>query len=163
MKTRTVYYVLGVIISLFALTSIAGLSVYGYNSNNNLKATQEQLHGLQETYNKLKADHADLNNKYSQASADLKAANDKIASLEGELKTAKEQNQKFEQTIRMTKLNMNVLDGLFDESLSLQDMEGRIAAVGNAELTAKWGAITNQDELGSFIVYLVHSIWQSLN
>ena len=90
-------------------------------------------------------------------------ANDKIASLEGELKVAKEQNQKFEQTIGMTKLNMNVLDGLFDESVSLPDMEARITAIGNTELTAKWSAITNQDELGGFIVYLVHSIWGSLN
>jgi septal ring factor EnvC (AmiA/AmiB activator) len=163
MKTRTVYYILGVIISLLALTSIGGLSVYAYSSNNDLQATREQLHGLQETYDQLKADHADLNNKYNQASTDLKVANDKIASLEGELKTAKEQNQKFEQTIKMTKLNMKVLDGLFDESVSLQDMEARIAAIGNDELTAKWGAITNQDELGGFIVYLVHSIWQSLN
>ena len=94
---------------------------------------------------------------------DLKVANDKIASLEGELKIAKEQNQKFEQTIKIAKLNMNVLDGLFDDSLSLQEMESRIAATGNADLTAKWGVITNQDDLGGFIVYLVHSIWESLN
>src|ERR1051325_5561501 len=163
MKTRTVYYILGVIISLLALTSIAGLSIYAYHSNNDRKATQEQLQGLQETYNQLKADHADLNSKYDEATSDLKAANDKIASLDGELKVAKEQNQKFEQAIKMIKLNMNVLDGLFDESVSLQDIEARIAAIGNAELTAKWGAITNQDEIGSFIIYLVHSIWGSLN
>jgi len=163
MKTRTVYYILGVIISLLALTSIAGLSIYAYHSNNDLKATREQLHGLQETYAQLTADHADLNSKYDQAMSDLKVANDKIASLEGELKVAKEQNQKFEQTIGMTKLNMNVLDGLFDESVSLTDMEARITAIGNTELTAKWRAITNQDELGGFIVYLVHSIWGSLN
>jgi len=163
MKTRTVYYILGVIISLLALTSIAGLSIYAYHSNNDRKATREQLHGLQETYNQLKADHADLNNKYDQATTDLKVANDKIASLEGELKIAKEQNQKFEQTIKIAKLNMNVLDGLFDDSLSLQDMEARIAATGNADLTAKWGVINNQDDLGGFIVYLVHSIWESLN
>jgi septal ring factor EnvC (AmiA/AmiB activator) len=128
MKTRIVYYVFGVIISLLVLTSIAGLSLYAYNSNNDLKATREQLHGLQETYAQLKADHAGLTNKYDQATTDLKVANDKIASLQGELKVAKEQNQKFEQTIGMTKLNMNVLDGLFDESVSLQDMEARIAA-----------------------------------
>ena len=163
MKTRIVYYVLGVIISLLVLTSIAGLSVYAYNSNNDLKATREQLHKLQETHDQLKADHAGLTNKYDQAATDLKVANDKIASLEGELKVAKEQNQKFEQTIGMTKLNMNVLDGLFDESVSLPDMEARITAIGNTELTAKWSAITNQDELGGFIVYLVHSIWGSLN
>ena len=163
MKTRIVYYVLGVIITLLVLTSIAGLSVYAYNSNNDLKATREQLHKLQETYDQLKANHTDLNNKYDQATTDLKVANDKIASLEGELKMAKEQNQKFEQTIKIAKLNMNVLDGLFDDSLSLQDMEARIAATGNAELTEKWGVITNQDELGGFIVYLVHSIWESLN
>ncbi|SRR6266498_814264 len=163
MKTRIVYYIFGVIISLLVLTSIAGLGVYAYNSNNNLKATQEQLHGLQVTYDQLKADHSDLNNKYNQATTDLKVANDKIASLEGELRMAKEQNQKFEQTIKIAKLNMNVLNGLFDDSLSLQDMEARITATGNADLTAKWGVINNQDDLGGFIVYLVHSIWESLN
>ena len=163
MKTRMVYSVLGVIISLFVMTSIAGLSVYAYHSNNDLKATQEQLHQLQETYDQLKADHTDLNNKYNQTTTDLKVANDKIASLEGELKMANERNQKFDQTIKMTKLNMNVLDGLFDESVSLHDMEARIAATDNAELTQKWGVINNQDDLGGFIVYLVHSIWQSLN
>jgi peptidoglycan hydrolase CwlO-like protein len=163
MKTRIVYYVFGMIISLLVLTSIGGLSLYAYNSNNDLKATREQLHKLQETHDQLKADHASLTNKYDQATTDLQVANDKIASLEGELKIAKEQNQKFEQTIRIAKLNMNVLDGLFDDSLSLQDMEARIAATGNADLTAKWGVITNQDELGGFIVYLVHSIWESLN
>ena len=160
MKTRIVYYVFGVIISLLVLTSIGGLSLYAYNSNNDLKATREQFHKLQETYDQLKAS---LTNKYDQATTDLQVANDKIASLEGELKIAKEQNQKFEQTIRIAKLKMNVLDGLFDDSLSLQDMEARIAATGNADLTAKWGVITNQDDLGGFIVYLVHSIWASLN
>jgi len=163
MKTRIVYYVFGMIISLLVLTSIGGLSLYAYNSNNDLKATREQLHKLQETHDQLKADHAGLTNKYDQATTDLQVANDKIASLEGELKIAKEQNQKFEQTIRIAKLKMNVLDGLFDDSLSLQDMEARIAATGNADLTAKWGVITNQDDLGGFIVYLVHSIWASLN
>lgn len=163
MKTRTVTYVLAVILSVLALTSIAGLTVYAYHSNNDLKATQEQLHTLQATYDQLKADHTDLSNKYNQATTDLKAANDRIVSLESELKMAKEQNQKFDQTIKMTRLSMNVLDGLFDDSLSLQDMETRIAATGNAELTSKWGAITNQDELGGFIIYLVHSIWGSLN
>jgi len=163
MKTRIVYYVFGVIISLLVLTSIAGLSLYAYNSNNDLKAAREQLHTLQETYDQLKADHSDLNNKYDQATTDLKVANDRIASLEGELKMANEQNQKFEQTIEIAKLNMNVLDGLFDDSLSLQDMEARIAATGNADLTAKWGVINNQDDLGGFVVYLVHSIWGSLN
>jgi peptidoglycan hydrolase CwlO-like protein len=163
MKTRIVYYIFGVIISLLVLTSIAGLSVYAYHSNNDLRATQEQLHKLQETNDQLKADHAGLTNKYDQAITDLKVANDKIASLEGELKMAKEQNQKFEQTIKIAKLNMNVLDGLFDDSLSLQEMEARIAATGNPDLTAKWGVITNQDDLGGFIVYLVHSIWESLN
>jgi chromosome segregation ATPase len=163
MKTRIVYYIFGVIISLLVLTSIAGLSVYAYHSNNNLKATQEQLHGLQEAYDQLKADHTDLNNNYDQATTDLKVANDKIASLEGELQMAKEQNQKFEQTLKIARLNMNVLDGLFDDSLSLQDMEARITATGNADLTAKWGVINNQDDLGGFIVYLVHSIWGSLN
>jgi septal ring factor EnvC (AmiA/AmiB activator) len=163
MKTRMVYSVLGVIISLLVMTSIAGLSVYAYHSNYDLKATQEQLHQLQETYDQLKADQTDLNNKYNQTTTDLKVANDKIASLAGELKMANEQNQKFDQTLKMTKLNMNVLDGLFDESVSLQDMEARIAATDNAELTQKWGVINNQDDLGGFIVYLVHSIWQSLN
>ena len=59
MKTRMVYSVLGVIISLLVMTSIAGLSVYAYHSNYDLKATQEQLHQLQETYDQLKADHTD--------------------------------------------------------------------------------------------------------
>ena len=163
MKTRIVYYIFGVIISLLVLISIAGLSMYAYNSNNDLKATRAQLHQLQETHDQLQADHAGLTNKYEQTTTDLKVANDKIASLERELKIAKEQNQKFDQTIKIAKLNMNVLDGLFDDSLSLQDMEARIAATGNADLTAKWGVITNQDDLGGFIVYLVHSIWESLN
>jgi len=163
MKTRIVYYIFGVIISLLVLISIAGLSMYAYNSNNDLKATREQLHQLQETHDQLQADHAGLTNKYEQTTTDLKVANDKIASLERELKIAKEQNQKFDQTIKIAKLNMNVLDGLFDDSLSLQDMEARIAATGNADLTAKWGVINNQDDLGGFIVYLVHSIWESLN
>ena len=163
MKARIVYYIFGVIILLLVLTSIGGLSMYAYNSNNDLKATRAQLHQLQEAHDQLKADHAGLTNKYEQTTTDLKVANDKIASLERELKIAKEQNQKFDQTIKIAKLNMNVLDGLFDDSLSLQDMEARIAATGNADLTAKWGVITNQDDLGGFIVYLVHSIWESLN
>jgi hypothetical protein len=75
----------------------------------------------------------------------------------------KEQNQKLEQSIKITKLNMNVLDGLFDDSISLQEMNARIAAAGNAELTEKWNAINNQDAFGSFIVYIVHSVWRSLN
>src|SRR6266498_2916125 len=163
MKTRIVYYIFGVIISLLVLTSIAGLGVYAYNSNNNLKATQEQLHGLQKDYDQLKANHSDLNNKYNQATTDLKVANDKIASLEGELKMVKEQDQKIEQTIQIAKLNMDVLNGLFDDSISLEDMEARIAATGNSEMSEKWSAINDQDALGGFIVYLVHSVWESLN
>jgi len=90
-------------------------------------------------------------------------ANDKNASLEGELKMVKEQNQKIEQTIQIAKLNMDVLNVLFDDSISLEDMEARIAATGNSEMSEKWSAINDQDALGGFIVYLVHSVWESLN
>ncbi|RPI94340.1 MAG: hypothetical protein EHM40_06935 [Chloroflexi bacterium] len=170
MKTRIVYYVLGVFVALLVLASVAGLSVYAYRSNNNLLATQEQLHTLQEAHDKLKTDHAALNNEFDQtrsdleaANGDLEAANGRITSLEGELKVAKEQNQQLEQTMQMAKLNMNVLNGLFDDSISLQDMEARIAAAGNSEMSEKWAAISDQDALGNFIVYLVHSVWESLN
>ncbi len=163
MKTRSVYYVLGVVISLLVLTSVVGLGAYAYHSNNTLLATQEQLHGLQKAYDQLKTDHTTLNNEYAQTKTDLEAANGRIASLEGELKMAKEQNQKLAQTLQIARLNMDVLDGLFDNSLSLQDMEARIAATGNSEMSAKWSAINDQDGLGNFIVYLVHFVRQSLN
>jgi len=163
MKTRIVYYFIGVIISVVALTSVASLSSYAHETDNTLMTTQAQLQAVQKDYDQLKADHSDLTNKYNQATTDLKVANDKIASLEGELKMVKEQNQKIEQTIQITKLNMDVLNGLFDDSISLQDMEARIAATGNSEMSEKWSAINDQDALGGFIVYLVHSVWESLN
>ncbi|RPJ28841.1 MAG: hypothetical protein EHM33_03050 [Chloroflexi bacterium] len=163
MKTRIVYYFIGVIISLAALTSVASLSSYAHETDNTLMATQAQLQSVQKAYDQLKTDHTALNNEYVQTKTDLEAANGRIASLEGELKMAKEQNQKLEQTIKIVKLNMDVLDGLFDGSVSLNDMEARIAATGNSEMSAKWTAINDQDGLGNFIVYLVHFVRQSLN
>jgi chromosome segregation ATPase len=163
MKTRVVYYFIGVVISALALTSVASLSTYTHESNNNLMATQAQLQALQKNYDQLKADHESLNNDYSQAKSDLEAANNKAASLESELKTAKAQNDELGQKIKTAKLNMDVLNGMFDSSLSQNEMNTRVTATGNSELSKKWNAINSQDSLGQFIVYLVHVIWQSLN
>jgi len=163
MKARIVYYFIGVLISVAALTSVASLSSYAHEKDNTLLATQAQLQALQKDHDQLKADHAALNSQYDQAKNDLEVANSRIASIEGELKTANEQNQKLEQTIQMARLNVDVLNGLFDDSVSLEDMEARIAATGNAELNTKWDAINNQESLGSFLVYLAHSVWETLN
>jgi chromosome segregation ATPase len=163
MKTRIVYYFIGVVISALALTAVASLSSYAHETDNTLMATQAQLQALQKDYDQLKADHESLSNDYDQATSDLEAANSKVASLESELKTAKKQNEEFEQTIKIAKLNMDALDGLFDDSISLNEMEARIDATGNSELSRKWNAVNSQDSLASFIVYLVHAAWQSLN
>jgi chromosome segregation ATPase len=170
MKTRIVYYFIGMVISALALTSVASLSTYTHESNNNLLATQAQLQALQKNYDQLKADHESLNNDYSQAKSDLEAANSKleatngkVASLESELKTTKEQNETLAQKINTAKRNMDVLDGLFDDSISQNEINARVTATGNSELSKKWNAIDSQDSLGKFILYLVHVVWQSLN
>ena len=163
MKTRIVYYFIGVIISMVALTSVASLSTYAHKADNTLMATRAQLEAVQKDYDHLKADHESLRNENDRLKRDLQAANAQIVSLEGELKTTKEQSQKLEQTIKIARLNMDVLSGLFDDSISLDDMEARITTTGNSELREKWDAVNNQDALGSFILYLVHSVWESLN
>ncbi len=163
MKTRIVYYFIGMVISALALTSVASLSSYAHEKDNTLIATQAQLDALQKNYDQLKADHEALGKDFDQAKSDLEAANGKVASLEGELKTAKAQNEKLGQTIKIARLNMNALDGLFDGSISMQEMNARIVATGNSELSRKWDAVHDQTSLGNFIVYLVHTAWQSLN
>lgn len=163
MKNRIVYYFIGVVISAMALTSVASLSSHAHKADNTLMATQAQLEALQKQHDQLKADHESLSKEYDQARSDLEAANDKVSALEGELKTAKEQNDALAQTIEKARLNMNVLDGLFNDSTSLQEMQARIAATGNSQLSKKWDAVNNQESLGSFIIYLVHTASESLN
>jgi chromosome segregation ATPase len=170
MKTRIAYYFIGVVISALALTSVASLSTYTHEKDNSLLVTQAQLQALQKDYDQLKADHESLNKNYEslntdydQAKRDLEAANSKAASLESELKAAKAQNDKLGQTIKIAKLNMSVLDGLFDDSLSQNEINTRVMATGNSELSKKWNEINSQDSLGQFMVYLVHVVWQSLN
>jgi len=170
MKTRIAYYFIGVVISALALTSVASLSTYTHESNNNLMAAQAQLQALQKDYDQLKADHEaltndyqSLNTDYGQARSDLEAANSKSAALESELKTAQALNDELGQKIKTAKLNMAVLDGMFDSSLSQNEMNARVTATGNSELSKKWDAINSQDSLGRFILYLVHVSWQSLN
>jgi len=163
MKNRIVYYFIGVVISVLALTSVASLSSHAHEADNTLMATQAQLQALQKEYDQLKADHESLSKEYDQARSDLEAANGKVASLQDELTTAKEQNEELGQAIKIARLNMNVLDGLFDDSTSLQEMQARIAATGNSELSSKWNAVNNQESLGRFIIYLVHTAWESLN
>lgn len=77
-----------------------------------------------------------------------------MTALEGELKTAKEQNGKLEHSIEIARLNMSVLDGLFDDSISLQEMEDRIAATGNSEMSSNWQAVSDENSLGGFIVQI---------
>ena len=163
MKSRIVYYLIGVVISALALTSVASLSSHAHEVDNTLMATQAQLQALQKEYDQLKADHEDLSKEYDQARSDLEAANGKVSTLESELKIAQAQNESLSQTIKTAKLNMNVLDGLFDDSTSLQEMEARIAATGNSEMSSKWNAVNSQESLGSFIIYLVHTAWESVN
>ena len=163
MKTRIVYYFIGIVISALALTSVASLSSYARETDSTLMATRAQLEALQKDYDQLQADHDELGKEYDQIRSDLEAANGKVANLEGDLRTAKAQNEELGQTIQMAQLNMNVLDGLFDDSISLEEMEARIAATGNSELSSKWIAVNDQDSLGRFIVYLVHIVWESLN
>jgi len=170
MKTRIAYYFIGLVISALALTSVASLSSYTHESNNNLMTTQAQLQALQKNYDQLETDHESLAKDYKslkadhdQTKSDLEAANGKVASLESELKTTKAQNDKLEQTLKIARQNMKVLDGLFDASISQNEMNARVTATGNSELSKKWNAINSQDALGQFIVYLVHMVWQSLN
>ena len=170
MKTRIAYYFIGLLISALALTSVASLSTHTHESDNNLMATQAQLQALQQNYDQLKTEHDSLTKDYQslkadheQAQSDLKAANGKVASLESQLTTVSAQNEKLGQTIKTAKLNMDVMNGLFDDSISQSEMNARVAETGNSELNKKWKAINSQATLGEFIVYLVHVTWQSLN
>jgi chromosome segregation ATPase len=170
MKTRIVYYIIGIVISALALTSVASLSSYAHNMNESLAAKQEQLNSLQHEYDQLKAEHnsliADFDQTTSdldQAKSDLSVANDKVAALEGELKTAQDQNTKLEQSMKIVRLNMKVLDGMFDDSVSLDEMDELIAATGNSEMSRRWDAVNDQDSLGGFVIYLVHTAWDSMN
>lgn len=170
MKTRIVYYIIGIVISALALTSVASLSSYAHNMNESLAAKQKQLTSLQHEYDQLKAEHNSLiadfdktTTDLNQAKSDLSVATDKVAALEGELKAAQDQNAKLEQSMKIARLNMSVLNGLFDDSISLQEMEERIAATGNSEMSSNWDDVNDQNSLGGFIVYLVHTVWQSMN
>ena len=163
MKTRIVYYFIGIVISALALTSVASLSSYAHNMDQTLTTTQAQMASLQKDYDQLKAEHEALGQDYEQANSNLSAANDKAAALDGKLKTAQEQNGKLEQSMKITRLNMSVLEGLFDNSTSLQDMEDRIAATGNSEMSSNWQAVSDQNSLGGFIAYLIHTVWASMN
>ena len=170
MKTRIAYYFIGIVISALALTSVASLSSFAHNTNQTLTATQAQLASLQKNYDQLKAEHEALGKDYEQSKSDLSAANSnlsaansKAATLEGELKTVKGQNEKLEQSIKIARLNMSVLDGLFDDSISLQEMEARITATGNSEMSSNWQAVNDQNSLGMFIVYLVHTVSAAMN
>ncbi len=170
MQTRIVYYVIGVVISALALTSVASLSSYAHNMNESLDAKQAQLDSLQRDYDQLTDERntlvADLDQTRSDldvAKSDLAAANDKVAALEAQLKEAQDQNAKLEQSIKIVRLNMSVLHGLFDDSVDLDEMNERIAATGNSEMSRKWDAVNNQDSFGGFIIYLVHMVWDSMN
>jgi chromosome segregation ATPase len=170
MKTRIVYYFIGIVISALALTSVASLSSYAHNTDQALTATHAQMDSLQKDYDQLKAEHEALAKDYEQAKSDLStansnlaAANDKVSALDGELKTAQEQNGKLEQIIKIARLNMSVLVGLFDDSTTLQEMDDRIAATGNSEMSSNWQSVSDENSLGGFIFYLVHTVWASMN
>ena len=170
MKTRIVYYFIGIVISALALTSVASLSSYAHSMDQTLTTTQAQMASLQKDYDQLKAKHEALGKDYEQAKSDLSAANsnlsaanDKVAALDGKLKAARGQNEKLEQSIKIARLNMSVLEGLFDDSTSLQDMENRIAATGNSEMSSNWQSVSDENSLGGFIIYLVHTVWASMN
>ena len=170
MKTRSVYCFIGLVISALALTSVASLSSYSHQTDNNLMETQAQYQALQKEYDQLKADHASLNadyeslhTDYDQVKNDLEAANNKVASLKNELETSKAKNEKLVQTINIARLNMDVLDGLFDPSLGPNEITARVTMTGDSELRKKWNAINSQESLAEFIVYLTHVTRQTLN
>jgi len=163
MKTRIVYYFVGVVISALALTSVATLSSYAHDMDETLTATQEQLSSVQNDYDQLKAEHETLAKDFDQSRSDLETANQKVAALEVEVKTAQDQNAKLQESIKVARLNMSVLEGLFNDSTSLQEMDNRIAATGNSEMSRNWDAVSDQNSLGGFIVYLVHIVWGTLN
>jgi chromosome segregation ATPase len=128
-----------------------------------LTTTQTQLASLQKDYDQLKTEHDDLVKDFYQTRSDLESANVKVTALEGELKTAAEQNGKLEQNIKIARMNMSVLVGLFDDSTSLQEMNDRIAATGNSEMSSNWQAVSDENSLGGFIAYLIHTVWASMN
>ncbi len=47
MKNRIMYYFIGVLISVVALTSVASLSSYAHETDNTLMTTQAQLQAVQ--------------------------------------------------------------------------------------------------------------------
>ena len=163
MKTRIVYYVIGVVISALALTSVASLSSYAHNMDETLAAKQTELNSLQKNYEQLQAEHETLVKDLDQTRIDLQASNQKVTALEGELKVAQDQNAKLAESIKIARLNMDVLEGLFDDSISLQELESRIAATGNSEMSSNWSAVYDENSLGGFIVYLVHIVSNSIN
>lgn len=170
MKTRIVYYIIGIVISALALTSVASLSSYAYKMNESLAAKQEQLDSLQKDFDRLKTEYKTLTADFEQtrseldaAKSDLDAANGKVAALEAELNESKAKNAQLEQTMKTVRLNMSVLQGLFDDSVSLDEMNDRIAATGNSEMRRNWDAVQDQNSLGGFIVYLVDTVWDSMN
>ena len=179
MKARIVYSTLGVIISLFALTSVASLGSYTNQSETNLMATQAQLQALQQSYDQLKAEHDSLNKEYAQLKADneklgqeyaqsqsdleaanqqVDAANSQIDALTGDLQTVKDQNQALRKTLAAAKAKANILVSLFDDNTSWQEIEDLIVATHDAELLKKWDAIHDQTYMGKFIIYLSQAI-----
>ena len=163
MKTRIAYYFIGIVISALALTSVASLSTYAHETDTSLMATQTKLEALQKNYDQLKADHDALGKDYEQVKSDLETANGKVTALESELKTASDDNEKLGQTIKIARLNMNVLRGLFDDSITAQEMEARITATGNSEMHSKWNAVNDSTSIVGFIIYLVHTTWDAIN
>jgi predicted nucleic acid-binding Zn-ribbon protein len=163
MKTRIAYYFIGIVISALALTSVASLSTYAHETDTSLMATQAKLEALQKNYDQLKADHDALGKDYEQVKSDLETANGKVTALESDIQSANAKNAGLEQTIKNARIYMKALDGLFDESISMQEMDARITATGNSELRSKWNAVNDQSSLGSFMVYLVHTTWDAIN
>jgi len=175
MKARIVYSTIGVIISLFALTSVASLGSYTNQSESNLMATQAQLQALQQRYDQLKAEHDSLNKEhtqlkadneklgqeYAQSQRDLEAANQqidaaksRIATLNGDLKTANDRNHALESTLAAAKAKAAILVSLFDDKISWQETEDLIVATHDAELLKKWDAIHDETSMAKFIIYL---------
>ncbi len=150
---------LGALVLIFALVLAAGLGVWAYGLNTQLKQARADILDLKSRHEKLNSDYSDLSTGAAKTNADLTAAQAQTESLQGQLENAQSENSSLEARISAIQAKVAILDTW--NSGSEDAFERKVNASGDAELKTLWENFkkTDSDEdFWNLLDYVIQTI-----